>query len=179
VKKTTWQSGGTHELKFVKDNSVKSATVKPPNGKSCEIRVPSGLSADSKPSEKSVMGSSGMKKGGSTRPQQQSYQQPAQSYQQQPAKSYHQQQTPQFKLPTSNSSLAAAAKKKPPPPPPGARKLVLCRALYDYSSNEADELSFKAGDGISIVAKGDGWWTGSVGGRKGLFPVNYTDAEGQ
>jgi len=45
--------------------------------------------------------------------------------------------------------------------------------LYDYDSTEADELSFKIGDIITIVQKGEGWWTGSLNGRKAIFPANY------
>jgi hypothetical protein len=38
-----------------------------------------------------------------------------------------------------------------------------------------DELSFKAGDMITVTAKDDAdWWSGLLNGRRGLFPVNYT-----
>lgn len=60
---------------------------------------------------------------------------------------------------------------------PSSKKLATCKALYDYSATEADELTFSAGDMITIVSKGDGWWTGSLRGKKGLFPANYTDAQ--
>nr|KAJ3423287.1 Unconventional myosin-Ie [Polyrhizophydium stewartii] len=74
----------------------------------------------------------------------------------------------------NNLAAAAAAKKKPVPPPPPAKKVPRCKALYNYDASEADELSFKAGDIITITAKDDpGWWTGTLGGRSGLFPSNY------
>ncbi|KNC47565.1 myosin ID heavy chain [Thecamonas trahens ATCC 50062] len=46
-------------------------------------------------------------------------------------------------------------------------------ALYDYDAQEAGELSFREGDVITIVSKGDGWWTGELRGSKGEFPSNY------
>jgi myosin I len=53
VKKTTWQSGGTCELRFVPDSSLKFAVPKN-NGKSCEIRCPVGLPKDSRPSQNTL-----------------------------------------------------------------------------------------------------------------------------
>ncbi|TPX34504.1 hypothetical protein SmJEL517_g02861 [Synchytrium microbalum] len=81
---------------------------------------------------------------------------------------------------SSNNNLAAsanaagAAKKKAPPPVPPAKKLPTVKALYDYNATEADELSFRAGEMITVISKDDaGWWTGSSKGKKGLFPANY------
>lgn len=46
--------------------------------------------------------------------------------------------------------------------------------MYDYVAQDGDELSFNAGDVISIAAKDDpGWWSGVLKGKKGLFPHNY------
>jgi len=37
-----------------------------------------------------------------------------------------------------------------------------------------DELTFKEGDMIHLVAKDDsGWWSGEFNGKIGLFPANY------
>ncbi|XP_061604492.1 GRB2-related adapter protein 2a [Phyllopteryx taeniolatus] len=48
-------------------------------------------------------------------------------------------------------------------------------ALYNFNAEEDDELSFSAGDVINIADASDPtWWTGRCGGRKGLFPANYT-----
>ncbi|XP_061703175.1 GRB2-related adapter protein 2-like isoform X2 [Syngnathoides biaculeatus] len=48
-------------------------------------------------------------------------------------------------------------------------------ALYNFNAEEDDELSFSAGDIINITDASDpAWWTGRCGGRKGLFPANYT-----
>lgn len=50
-------------------------------------------------------------------------------------------------------------------------------ALYDFIGNEeTDELSFKAGDIITILnsESGDGWWEGKlVDGSTGVFPELY------
>ncbi|KAH8917352.1 DUF500-domain-containing protein [Atractiella rhizophila] len=51
-------------------------------------------------------------------------------------------------------------------------------ALFDFAGVEAGDLSFKKGDVIEVVEKGDEeWWTGKVGERKGIFPKNYTKIE--
>ncbi|XP_077385195.1 GRB2-related adapter protein 2a [Festucalex cinctus] len=48
-------------------------------------------------------------------------------------------------------------------------------ALYNFKAEEDDELSFCTGDVINITDASDpAWWMGQCGGRKGLFPANYT-----
>ncbi|TRY58429.1 hypothetical protein DNTS_002057 [Danionella cerebrum] len=48
-------------------------------------------------------------------------------------------------------------------------------ALYNFSAEDSDELSFEAGDVIVVLDQNDQlWWRGSLRGRTGLFPVNYT-----
>ena len=47
-------------------------------------------------------------------------------------------------------------------------------ALYDYTKNEDDELSFTAGTIIYVVKKhSDGWHEGVANGITGFFPENY------
>lgn len=52
------------------------------------------------------------------------------------------------------------------------------RALYDYNAADDTELSFKAGD-IITVTKNDksipGWIEGELRGKRGLFPGNYVE----
>ncbi|RCH96477.1 hypothetical protein CU097_013824 [Rhizopus azygosporus] len=51
------------------------------------------------------------------------------------------------------------------------------KALYDFTANSPDELSFKSNDIIQVVEEVDeGWWLGELDGRRGIFPVNYTEA---
>lgn len=49
-------------------------------------------------------------------------------------------------------------------------------ALHDFAAGSTDELSFKAGEHITVVSEVlDGWWMGEVDGRRGLFPTTYTE----
>jgi len=52
------------------------------------------------------------------------------------------------------------------------------KALWGYNDNasEPNDLSFRAGDIIEIVAEtNEDWWTGRLNGRQGLFPSNYVE----
>ena len=53
---------------------------------------------------------------------------------------------------------------------------VTVKALYDYRSQNEDELSFCKHAIITNVTKEEsGWWRGDYGGKKQLwFPANYT-----
>jgi len=46
-------------------------------------------------------------------------------------------------------------------------------ALYDYHSSDARDLTFTAGDVITVHQLNGDWWTGSIGDRCGMFPANY------
>ena len=83
------------------------------------------------------------------------------------------------------SLASAAAGKKPPPPPPAPKPSAFSRkvyvvALYDYTAQAEGDLTFRAGDRIEIIKKGeDGneWWVGKLNGEEGQFPANYTQIE--
>lgn len=48
------------------------------------------------------------------------------------------------------------------------------RAMYDLSTNEPDELSFRKGDVITVLEQVyRDWWKGALRGRMGIFPLNY------
>ncbi|MGH0162934.1 UNVERIFIED_CONTAM: hypothetical protein FKN15_044047 [Acipenser sinensis] len=54
-----------------------------------------------------------------------------------------------------------------------------CRAVYDYTGADADEVSFKDGDAIvNVQAIDEGWMYGTVQrtGKTGMLPANYVEA---
>ncbi|KAJ3113995.1 Unconventional myosin-Ie [Physocladia obscura] len=93
----------------------------------------------------------------------------------------------QSKKPDPNSTV----KKPLPLPPTPAKNKPKCKAIYSYHSEDSgtisffqicltdfaktDDLSFEAGDIITILKKDDEdrWWTGELNGNQGLFPSNY------
>lgn len=55
-------------------------------------------------------------------------------------------------------------------------KEQVCRAQFDYDAQGDQELSFKAGDIITILYKEDDtWWCGEFNGKKGMFPKDFVD----
>lgn len=46
-------------------------------------------------------------------------------------------------------------------------------AMYDFETNNPDELPFKRGDIITIHQETGQWWLGEINGRRGLIPANY------
>ncbi|GAA5940150.1 hypothetical protein JCM3775_007278 [Rhodotorula graminis] len=67
----------------------------------------------------------------------------------------------------------------PPPPPVRAAQPPprdLCRAVWDYAGGQADDLSFRQGDVISVDEEVNAdWWKGTLNGRTGLFPRNHVE----
>ena len=72
----------------------------------------------------------------------------------------------------------------PPPvsehfvPPPVSHGAVAV-ALFDFDSAEPDDLTFKAGEVISLKQSDDSedWWMGELRGRTGIFPKTYVRKE--
>jgi hypothetical protein len=67
-----------------------------------------------------------------------------------------------------------------PPPPPAATPETpaanIAVALHSYTALTDVELTFNAGDAITIIAEGDnGWWSGTIDGRSGWFPAGYVE----
>ncbi|CAJ1077614.1 CD2-associated protein isoform X2 [Xyrichtys novacula] len=63
------------------------------------------------------------------------------------------------------------------PQPPAASKKPKrrqCKVLFDYQQQNEDELELKTGDIIDITEEvEEGWWSGSLNGKTGLFPSNF------
>lgn len=50
-------------------------------------------------------------------------------------------------------------------------------AIYDYTADKEDELSFQEGAIIYVVKKNeDGWFEGVMNSTTGLFPGNYVES---
>lgn len=50
-------------------------------------------------------------------------------------------------------------------------------AIYDYTCDKEDELSFQEGAIIYVIKKNDdGWFEGVMSGTTGLFPGNYVES---
>lgn len=63
--------------------------------------------------------------------------------------------------------------------PPWAPRSYLEKvvAIYDYSCDKEDELSFQEGAIIYVIKKNDdGWFEGVMSGTTGLFPGNYVES---
>nr|XP_043875500.1 abl interactor 2b isoform X6 [Solea senegalensis] len=63
--------------------------------------------------------------------------------------------------------------------PPWAPRTYLEKvvAIYDYSRDKEDELSFQEGAIIYVIKKNDdGWYEGVMNGTTGLFPGNYVES---
>jgi len=59
------------------------------------------------------------------------------------------------------------------PPPPKAPQGPTCRALYNYTAQENDELTLRKGDVVTIIKEHPDWWEGELNGKVGVFPANY------
>ncbi|PKC04219.1 hypothetical protein RhiirA5_276931 [Rhizophagus irregularis] len=54
-------------------------------------------------------------------------------------------------------------------------------AMFDFEGKEENDLSFKKGDKIEVLERGDGpndWWVGRVNNTVGEFPGNYVKETG-
>ncbi|XP_070832119.1 nostrin [Chaetodon trifascialis] len=51
-----------------------------------------------------------------------------------------------------------------------------CRALYNFTPEQEDELTLKEGDLLDIYTKEEnGWWFGKLNGKTGHFPSTYVE----
>ncbi|KAM8788169.1 nostrin isoform 2-T2 [Rhynchonycteris naso] len=52
----------------------------------------------------------------------------------------------------------------------------LCKALYSFQARQDDELNLEIGDIVTVHKKHEeGWWFGSLNGKKGHFPAAYVE----
>ncbi|KPP56932.1 hypothetical protein Z043_125402, partial [Scleropages formosus] len=57
----------------------------------------------------------------------------------------------------------------------GSARKRRCKAAFSYTPQNNDELELKVGDIIEIVGEvEEGWWEGSLNGKIGMFPSNFT-----
>lgn len=77
----------------------------------------------------------------------------------------------------SQRSTRAPPPPPPPPPPPVAVALNKYRALYDYTAQAPDELSFYAGSTLIVLDQDDeNWWNAEdEEGNRGSIPSNYVE----
>ncbi|XP_042356028.1 mitogen-activated protein kinase kinase kinase 9 [Plectropomus leopardus] len=77
-----------------------------------------------------------------------------------------------FRWPTPENGIRAAPVAAPAAP-------GFWTAVFDYEATADDELSLRKGDLVEVLSKdslvsGDeGWWTGMIADRVGIFPSNY------
>lgn len=72
-------------------------------------------------------------------------------------------------LASASASTASGSRVK------SSRETMHVKALYDFKGTEEDELPFKQGDTIRVLdSSHKDWWKGTLHGKTGLFPRNYT-----
>jgi len=72
------------------------------------------------------------------------------------------------------------------PPPMSGRPVSVktpskpqCKALYDFTAEDPDELTFVTGAIIEVLSQDGDWWTGLYNGNRGLFPGTYVEVIAQ
>jgi len=81
-----------------------------------------------------------------------------------------------YSRPTSTIGSVGAPTRSVPPAIPKRPSVQYVTALYDFTAQNAGDISFKRGDRIEIVKKTNNaneWWTGKINGMVGQFPGNY------
>jgi hypothetical protein len=175
--------GGSMSVSFIVDESVKLPVIK--HGSKVQILVGRGLPMNSRPDarvaanwDSALGGVAKLKKGISPQMSMAPPPQMPVALPQVPA-------APPMPLApsiqTTNPSRENSPNplgKKPPPPPPKKKKQPAFRALYAYTAQEADELTFNEGDVLYLIRnEQDGWMFGTKSGsvKQGLFPANYVE----
>ncbi len=62
------------------------------------------------------------------------------------------------------------------PPQPTNQRSPSAKALYDFEAENEEELDFKEGQNIKLIARLDeNWLEGEINGRRGRFPTSYVE----
>ncbi|XP_064474241.1 intersectin-1-like isoform X11 [Ornithodoros turicata] len=74
------------------------------------------------------------------------------------------------------SGSGANSARSSPVPLVSSSQAEQVRALFAFTAQHEDELTFQKGDTLNIVSKEDpAWWKGELGGQVGFFPANYVE----
>jgi hypothetical protein len=77
-------------------------------------------------------------------------------------------------VPEVTETTNVAAEPEPfPPQTEDTAEVEYYIANYPYQSQEQGDLTFNAGDVITVTKKDGDWWTGKIGNTVGIFPSNY------
>jgi len=78
---------------------------------------------------------------------------------------------------TPKSSPFKEIKKPGPPPQPNEAQEWYARALYEFESDEPDDLPFPVDAVLKLLqwSDTDDWWQGELNGKRGMFPKNYVE----
>lgn len=75
---------------------------------------------------------------------------------------------------SSSGSQSSVQQFSEPPLDDDQYTALFCKALYDYTAQDASALSFQKGDIIEVLTQQpSGWWDGLLGEERGWFPSNY------
>uniref|UniRef100_A0A4W3JGJ0 Myosin IF n=1 Tax=Callorhinchus milii TaxID=7868 RepID=A0A4W3JGJ0_CALMI len=189
IKKEGWGGGGSRNLSFIR--GVGEVAVVKPAGKTLQISIGEGLPKSSSESliitpNAPIIPSWYSHRNGA--PRSSRYNQA--SHSEMPSLPKLGANTRARKSVNNNTNLefmrvpdqgVAGVSQKPPPAvghpkPQSRREGPKCRALYQYSGQDVDEISFNTNDIIELLVEdSSGWWKGRINGKDGLFPGNYVE----
>ncbi len=114
-------------------------------------------------------------------PEQPAYEESYQQQEEEPQQQYYQQEEEPQQEPVEEEYVPpptsiAAKKGLPPPVPPALPAGKLAVALYEFASEDPEELPFNEGDHIYVIREeGDWFFAEDQNGRQGFIPGNYVE----
>lgn len=192
VKKEGFGGGGTRNIKFIRGQNAGTFPILKPSGKTLIVTIGEGLPSNTPPGvhhhyrQRQGSGAKFLKQEQQRRggPRAQGGGRPKIHSQGHAPQLHKQGQVHKARKDSSSGPLPTAerADTRPPPlkrkpkPPPSTPKPPQCRAIWAYEARDVDELSFQAGELLTVVSKdSSGWWKGKLRGKEGLFPGNYVE----